>query len=121
MRTIKKGSRRGLKRFFCNSCRRSFSIDYRKKLISWISHIDGVPFRKLADLNNYSPAKVYREIEDEMDQLPDNTYLSLKYCNRFSGILNIDGKYVSVKGYEKKISFIYCIDFLTHLHERRVS
>jgi len=49
-----------------------------------------------------------------MDQLPENTYLSANFCNRWSGILNIDGKYVKVKGYKKKIPFIYCIDFLTH-------
>lgn len=50
----------------------------------------------------------------ETDALPDNTRLTLDYCNRYSGILNVDGKYVAVKGYEKKIPFIYGIDFLTH-------
>lgn len=49
-----------------------------------------------------------------MDQLPENTHLSKQYCNRWSGILNLDGKYVTVKGYDKKIPFIYSIDFLTH-------
>lgn len=50
----------------------------------------------------------------EMDALPENTKLTAEYCNRYSGILNVDGKYVNVKGYEKKIPFIYGIDFLTH-------
>lgn len=49
-----------------------------------------------------------------MDLLPENTYLSAHYCNRYSGILNLDGKYVKVRGYNKKIPFIYGIDFLTH-------
>jgi len=49
-----------------------------------------------------------------MDLLPENTYLSAHYCNRWSGILNVDGKYVKVKGYDKKVPFIYGIDFLTH-------
>ena len=49
-----------------------------------------------------------------MDQLLDNTYLSFKYCNRWSGILNLDGKYVAVRGFEKEISFIYSLDYLTH-------
>ncbi len=49
-----------------------------------------------------------------MDLLPENTYLSAHYCNRWSGMLNVDGKYVKVKGYDKKIPFIYGIDFLTH-------
>jgi len=49
-----------------------------------------------------------------MEQLPDSNYLSLKYCNRWSGILNIDGKYVKVKGYKKKIPFIWSVDYLIH-------
>ena len=49
-----------------------------------------------------------------MDKLPENTWLSANYCNRWSGRLCVDGKYVKVKGYPKKILFIYAIDFLTH-------
>jgi len=37
-----------------------------------------------------------------------------EYCNRWSGILNVDGKYVKIRGQKKKIPFIYSIDFLTH-------
>lgn len=50
----------------------------------------------------------------ELEELPENTQLTQKYCNRYSGILNVDGKYVAVKDYEKKIPFIYGIDFLQH-------
>jgi len=49
-----------------------------------------------------------------MDSLPDNTWLTNKYCNRFCGILIIDGKYIKVRGYKKKIPFLYGIDYLTH-------
>ena len=49
-----------------------------------------------------------------MDKLPDNTWLTAKYCNRFCGILIVDGKYVKVKGYHEKIPFIYGLDYLTH-------
>lgn len=49
-----------------------------------------------------------------MDELPDNTWITALYCTRFSGILIVDGKYVKVKGYDKKIPFIYGIDYLTH-------
>jgi ribosomal protein L37AE/L43A len=113
-RTIKKGSQKGLKRYFCKLCKKSFSIDHREKPILWVSHIDGVPFRKLASLYEISQAKAYRQVEAEMDLLPENTYLSATYCNRWSGILNIDGKFVKVKGYPKKIPFVYILDFLTH-------
>jgi len=114
LKTQKKGSRNGLKRYLCGSCNRSFSVNHKKKPILWTSHVDGIPFRKLAALHDVSQSKVYRQVEAEMDQLPENTYLSATYCNRWSGILNIDGKYVKVRGHEKKIPFIYCIDFLTH-------
>jgi hypothetical protein len=76
--------------------------------------MDGVPFRKLADLYGISQGKAFSQVEKEMNQLPENSYLSATYCNRWSGILNIDGKYVKVKGQNKKIPFVYCLDFLTH-------
>lgn len=113
-KTQKRGSQKGLKRFFCIICCRSFSVDYRKKSVLWTSHIDGIPFRKLANLYGISQGKAFGQVEEEMNQLPENTYLSATCCNRWSGILNIDGKYVKVKGHEKKIPFIYCLDFLTH-------
>jgi len=73
-----------------------------------------VSFRKLADHYNSSPAAVYRQVLDEMNHLPENTWLSQQYCNRWSGRLVVDGKYIAVKGYDKKIPFVYGIDFLTH-------
>jgi transposase-like protein len=49
-----------------------------------------------------------------MNNLPNNTWLTMNYCNRFSGIIVVDGKYIKVKGYHKKIPFIYGIDYLKH-------
>jgi transposase-like protein len=48
--------------------------------------------------------------------LPDNTLLTKQLCDpkRFSGILDMDGKYVAVKGFNTKIPFIFGIDYLTH-------
>jgi len=40
--------------------------------------------------------------------------LTRKFCTKFSGILLVDGKYISVRGYERKIPVIYGIDYLTH-------
>ncbi|EKD42905.1 MAG: hypothetical protein ACD_72C00535G0001 [uncultured bacterium] len=114
-KTVKKGSQNGCKRFWCKDCKRSFSVDHRRKeLPFWISHVDGIPLRKLADERNLSPARVYQNIKKEMDDLPDSNWLTVNYCNRFCGILVMDGKYVKVKGYKQKIPFIYGIDYLTH-------
>lgn len=112
--TIKRGSQRSLKRYFCKTCSRSFSINHKIKPILWTTHIDGVPHRKMASLYGISHTSSYRKIEAEMDLLPENTYLSAHYCSRWSGILNLDGKHIKVRGYGKKIPFVYGIDFLTH-------
>ena len=114
LKTQKWGSRNGSKRYRCSACNKSYAVNHREKPILWVAHLDSAPFRKMAAQNDISHAKVYRQVEDEMDQLPDNTYLSKEYCSRWSGILNVDGKYVAIRGRKKKIPFIYCIDFLTH-------
>jgi len=57
---------------------------------------------------------MYKRLKKEMNDLPDNTWLTHKYCNRSCGALVVDGKFVKVRGYQKKIPFIYGIDYLTH-------
>jgi transposase-like protein len=58
----------------------------------------------------------YRRIIRELAALPHNNEITLSYCNpkRFCGFLVVDGKYVAVKGYDRKIPFIYGIDYITH-------
>lgn len=104
-----------MKRFLCQSCRSSFSVDHRKKQDAlWIPHIDGIPFRKLGDAYGLSGKQAYTRVFAELSSLPDNTELTRRYCTYTSGILIIDGKYVKVRGYKQKIPFIYCIDYETH-------
>jgi transposase-like protein len=76
--------------------------------------MDGASSRSLGNEIGLTGAAVHKKVREEMDALPDNTSLTLECCNRFSGILNIDGKYIAIKGYDKKIPFLYTIDFLTH-------
>ena len=99
----------------CLLCKHSFAINHSKKRSPlWISHIDGIPFRKLAHIHSYTTMGVYKIISKEMESLPLNEEVSGEYCSSYSGILCVDGKYVKVKGYEKKIPFIYAIDYDTH-------
>lgn len=98
----------------CKQCSNSFSISYKRKPVLWVQYIDGTPMRKLADQHKISPAKIHDRLLGEMDKLPENTWVSERYCQRWSGRLNVDGKYVAIKGCNKKIPFIYGIDFLTH-------
>jgi transposase-like protein len=96
----------------CGVC---FSVDHHKKLPPlWIPHLDGLPFRKLANEYFLSPIAAYRQVEAELNLLPPNEWITGKFCRRFSGILNVDGKFIKVRGYPKKIPFIYAIDYLTH-------
>jgi len=79
--------------------------------------MDGTPFRKLGDQLGYSAGKqVYLKVDTEINQLPWNWQLTKALCDpkRFCRRLVIDGKYVRVQGFEKKIPFIYAIDYLTH-------
>jgi len=83
----------------------------------WVQHVDSAPFRKLGDQLGYSAGKqVYLKVQTEINQLPWNWQLTKDLCDpkRFCRRLVIDGKYIRVQGFEKKIPFIYAIDYLTH-------
>ncbi len=112
---MKRGSRGGLKRYFCKACKQSFSVNHKQKeAVWWIPHIDGVPFRKLGDERGVTGTQAYREVFHELEKLPLCVDLTRDLCEYFSGIFVIDGKYVKVRGYKEKIPFIYCIDYETH-------
>lgn len=66
--------------------------------------------------NSKSIGCIHNKIKREINELPHNNELTLQYCNqnRFWGVLIVDGKYVAVKGYERKIPFIWGIDYITH-------
>jgi len=49
-----------------------------------------------------------------LKSLPHCADITRQYCSRYCGILEVDGKYVKVKGYERKIPVIYGIDYQTH-------
>lgn len=75
-----------------------------------------MPFRKLGDEYGLSGKQAYVRVIRELSQLPSNTSLTNTLCDpkRFSGIIILDGKYVAVKGFNRKIPFLYGIDYLTH-------
>ena len=76
--------------------------------------MSGVSFRTLATSNGIGVATAYRYALKELELLPHCADITRKYCNRFCGILVVDGKYVKVKGYKRKIPVLYGIDYLTH-------
>lgn len=56
----------------------------------------------------------YRKCVVALENLPHCADITRKYCSKYSGILLVDGKYIEVKGYDRKIPVIYGIDYLTH-------
>ena len=109
--------RNGNIRFKCNSCNAWFFVDKSKSIKTkkiLAQHIDGTSFRSLADQNNSSSTTTYRKNLNALKLLPHCADLTRKYCNRFCGILVVDGKYVAVAPYDRKIPLLYGIDYLTH-------
>jgi len=77
-------------------------------------HLDGISFRKLGDEAGFSQMSAYRRCLLALSKLPHLADVTRHYCNRFSGILLVDGKFVKVAGLKDKIPVIYGIDYLTH-------
>jgi transposase-like protein len=79
-----------------------------------LDHLSGVSFRSLGEKYNVNASTVYRKCLSELNKLPHCADITRKYCTRFCGTLLVDDKYVSVKGYDRKIPVLYAIDYLTH-------
>ncbi len=77
-------------------------------------HLDGLSFQKIAEKYDISKARAYRISHDELSKLPDNNAFSHQFCNRFTSTLVVDGKYIRVKGYDRKIALLWGIDYFTH-------
>jgi transposase-like protein len=75
-----------------------------------------VPERKLANEYDLSEGTVHQTIVAELNALPENSWLTKEYVDitKYSGILILDGKYIKVRGYERKIPMLWGIDYLTH-------
>lgn len=117
-KTQRRGVRRGKVKYYCTSCRHWFQIrrvkgKINEKLLTLL-HLDGISFRSLAQLNSLSVGSTYKTVSKYLESIPHIADVTRKYCSKFSGILEVDGKYVKVKGYEKKIVVLYGIDYQTH-------
>lgn len=92
-------------------------VDYGiKKSNYWVRYVDATPLRKLADELGISKSKLNSIIEEELKGLIENSYLSKEHTDKkvYEGVLLLDGKYVKVKGFERKIPFVYAVDYYTH-------
>lgn len=76
--------------------------------------MSGIPYRKLAEMHGVSTSTVSRRVNDYLKGLPLNADVTREYCSKFCGILVIDGKYIKVKGYSKRLALIWGNDYLSH-------
>lgn len=60
------------------------------------------------------PSTAYRRCLKALKALPHCADITRRYSTKYCGILLVDGKYIKVKGYERKIPVLYGIDYLTH-------
>jgi len=79
-----------------------------------LSHIQGQSFRSIAESSGVTAPTAFRAYVKASKNIPPVIDITRNYCSRFCGILLVDGKYVKVRGYKKKIPVIYGIDYLTH-------
>ena len=77
-------------------------------------HFLGLSFRSLGSKSEVSGSTAYRRYQREVENKLQCIDITRLYCSKFCGILLVDGKYIKVKGYERKIPVIYGIDYLTH-------
>jgi transcription elongation factor Elf1 len=104
--------------YLCKACKKLFSVRVRfeeytsKDLMN--DHLDGLSFGKIADKYKISKGNAYNKVFEELSRLPDNNRFTLTNCTRFSKILVPDAKYIATKGYDRKIAFLWGVDYFTH-------
>ncbi len=77
-------------------------------------HLDGIAFRSLADQYKISIGGAYTKVSKQLASFAHCADITREYCSRYGGVLLVDGKYVKVKGYERKIPVLYGVDYQTH-------
>lgn len=79
-----------------------------------MNQLSGKSLRSIAYEFEISVGKSYKVYFEALQRFPVVIDITRKYCSRFCGILLVDGKYVKVKGYKKKIPCVYAVDYMTH-------
>jgi transposase-like protein len=114
----KKGKRRGKIKYQCQTCKHWFQINRSREKVSskklLIQHLTGISFRNLADIHECSVGNTYNRVKKGLKELPLCIDVTRWYCEKFQGILLVDGKYVKVKKHDRKIPVIFGVDYKTH-------
>lgn len=79
-----------------------------------LQYLSGISFRSLAEIHGCGTATAYRKVQKGLNELPTCIDVTRWYCQKFQGVLLVDGKYIKVKRYDRKIPVIYGVDYKTH-------
>jgi transposase-like protein len=114
----KKGKRRGKTKYQCQTCKHWFQVNRSREKIEpkklLLQHLSGISFRNLAELHECSVGTAYNKVEAGLRELPTCIDVTRWYCQKFQGVLLVDGKYVKVKKNTRKIPVLYGVDYKTH-------
>lgn len=117
MSVVKRGVRRGKLKFYCKACSSWFQINRKAKFKNTSiasDHFQGLSFRSLGQKYGVNASTAYRRYLSQVEKNLSCIDITRQYCSKFCGILLVDGKFISIKGYERKTPVIYGIDYLTH-------
>lgn len=78
--------------------------------------MDGISLRKVGLHTKHSGVGIYKRTTKFFKGIISNLELTIKYVDmdKCSGYLEVDGTYISVKGFERKLVLIWGIDYLSH-------
>lgn len=117
-KTWRKGKRRGKLKYQCQSCLHWFQVAHVQKRVPskqlLVQHLSGISFRSLARIHQCGTATAYRRVAQGLGELPTCIDVTRWYCQKFQGVLLVDGKYVTVKRYDRKIPVLYGVDYQSH-------
>lgn len=103
-------------RFKCKKCNKYYSIKtvHTKKKDILNDHLDGLSLQKIAAKYGIAKSNAWKICNQELKKLPKNNEFTKMYCSRSSNIHIPDGKYLNVKGYQRKIPLLWGVDYITH-------
>lgn len=102
--------------YLCKTCSKYFSVNtyWINKRQMLCDHLDGISFRRLAIKYGVSKSHAADICYEQLKSLPNNNQFTHRYCNRFSSILMVDGKYFTVKGYKYGYALLWGVDYFRH-------
>jgi hypothetical protein len=79
-----------------------------------LAHLCGFSFRTLSLHHQISVGSAYNYCHKALQELPTCIDVTRDFGQKYQGVLLVDGKYIQVKPYDRKIPVLYGVDYQTH-------